>query len=866
MHVGLCFQVPGKYAKHMAEHQAPNDPRSEQQRLLRDKRAEKFKADFEDLFWKINAPGKLDTFRSFCVNLQDIIKEIHDAQQSWDLPEHVIDVLPDVSRWIPCLKWIAEDPDKTALFTDTSPYKSGVVEEKLAILGQGITRHQVYGAVLFRHAGDVESQRQYRLLVGHLVLAHAVLMARPLSNNEKKSGKPARKKESYEAYNEAEPILEASNAAIAVRVLAGEPDWLRAVNLSRSPLEIIDDLDRMDIESSRSHDVSSFLQLAYGLREWTSRKSQGNEGGSAWINGRYWITDGDETFGDREEPDEVYGKRTSHRKKKPQDEAERHEKSLSDECDEEDDEGDGDTLETVEVGSNPDSDLWEAAIAHSQHIERSNQRFRWEYDTLASEDVLDLISKLTEDTLQEALSPDSGKKDWEKIELVALLNVMFWMGRPLEDARKLIVSESPIEGGHPLGLQLTSDGAIWRIKAPLPRRIRSFSVPQDADRVRSEYLDVHDRGNAAGLLRVLRKRAKSSRVFEAGLDWYSDGIAELLIKYAGSLRLTKTRISNYFLCKLLEVSGGDVVASSIVSGRALSFARVKMYYACRSAVALDKLYRRTTDMIRVELEMERLAEGSWVPNPKLFITNQVCPTVDEVLGRVKDLKRHIYELSRKTDEESRRRHHNAYTLYTIWMFSFATGIRGIATPYMHRDDIGDDGIATLSDKDNRAGYKRRIIWLPKEVLRQMENYRDFLSTQPREDWLPETGDMPCYFIPQGSQMWDLVKVRPSTQRAVLDEPFLQKEDGSAFFNFPINTHRRFMLAELVEAGCPPQICDAWMGHWYRAEEPWGPFSSFSYKNALRSLQQLIPRILKKKLGFVPLSPKPHRKMLNERDR
>ena len=860
MHAGLCFQVPCKRAKHMAEHQAPNDPRSEQQRLLRDKRAEKFKPDFEDLFWKINAPGTLNYFRSFCVNLQDIIKEIHDAQQSWDLPEDVIEVLPDVSRWIPCLELITtKDPENTALFTDTSPYR----KEKFLFSGQGITRHQVYGTVLFRHAGDDESQRQYRLLVGHLVLAHAVLMARPLSDDEKNSGKPARTKESYEAYNEVEPIVEASNAATAVRVLATEPDWLRAVDMSRSPVEIIDDLEEMDIESSRSHDISLFLQLAYGLREWTARKSQGNEGGSAWINGRYWITDGDETFGDREEPDEVYGKHTSHRKKKPQDDEERHEKSLSDECDEEDDEDDGDTLETVEVGSNPDSDLWEAAIAHSQHIEQSNQRFRWEYDSLASEDVLDLIAKMTEDTLQKALSPYSGKKNWKKIELVALLNVMFWMGRPFEDARKLIVSESPIRGGHPLGLQLTSDGAVWKIRAPLPRRVRSFVVPKGADRVRDEYFEMHDRGNAADLLRVLYKRAQSSHVFAAGLDWHSSGINELLTEPTGSLRLTKTRISNYFVNKLIEVSGGDVVASAIVSGRPLSFARVKMYYACRSAKSLELLYQRTTDRIRAELGMDMLAESGSVSKPKLYITNQVCPTFKEVQERVDDLKTHIYELSRKKDDESVRRHHNAYTLYTIWMFSFATGIRGIATPYMGRNEIGDDGIATLSDKDNRAGYKRRIIWIPKAVLKQMENYRDFLSNKSEDE---DAKGMLCYFIPKGATNEKKVGVRPSTQRAVLDEPFLNKEDGSAFFNFPINTHRRFMLAALVEAGCPPQVCDAWMGHWYRAEEPWGPFSSYSHKNGLRILQGLIPGLLKKKLGFIPLSPKPHRKMVPKRQR
>ena len=85
---------------------------------------------------------------------------------------------------------------------------------------------------------------------------------------------------------------------------------------------------------------------------------------------------------------------------------------------------------------------------------------------------------------------------------------------------------------------------------------------------------------------------------------------------------------------------------------------------------------------------------------------------------------------------------------------------------------------------------------------------------------------------------DAVEVRPSTLAPIMRE----------FLPFPVNIHRRFVSSELLDAGCPPEIVSAWMGHWHRGEEPWGKFSSFSFHDFTNGLKLFLDPLLDE-LGF-----------------
>ena len=80
-----------------------------------------------------------------------------------------------------------------------------------------------------------------------------------------------------------------------------------------------------------------------------------------------------------------------------------------------------------------------------------------------------------------------------------------------------------------------------------------------------------------------------------------------------------------------------------------------------------------------------------------------------------------------------------------------------------------------------------------------------------------------------------------------------------FLPFPVNIHRRFVSSELLDAGCPPEIVSAWMGHWHRGEEPWGKFSSFSFHDYVSVLESFLDPLIEY-LGFRALPGNSHFKL------
>jgi len=89
---------------------------------------------------------------------------------------------------------------------------------------------------------------------------------------------------------------------------------------------------------------------------------------------------------------------------------------------------------------------------------------------------------------------------------------------------------------------------------------------------------------------------------------------------------------------------------------------------------------------------------------------------------------------------------------------------------------------------------------------------------------------PCFFLDN--------EFRPELVRPKSIEPLL-----SSYLNVRANTHRRFLRTELVERDCPPEIVDAFMGHWQQGEEPFGKYSSFSFSEYVSVLKHHLGPLL-----------------------
>jgi len=190
--------------------------------------------------------------------------------------------------------------------------------------------------------------------------------------------------------------------------------------------------------------------------------------------------------------------------------------------------------------------------------------------------------------------------------------------------------------------------------------------------------------------------------------------------------------------------------------------------------------------------------------------------------------------------------HNAYTLYSVFSFCLSVGMRGIRTPYVHPSRIDPETrLVTIADKDNGTDYKRRLSIVLEPVYRQMQFYDRYLESLAILDLPRGTTKMPCYFLKLRGTQFVPVIVRPATIKLLSNE----------FFPFPPNFGRRLIRTELSEQGIAPEYLDAWMGHWFRGEEPFGPYSTFSYSDYIACLQASDSMLsqLFKQFGFEPFA-------------
>lgn len=312
-----------------------------------------------------------------------------------------------------------------------------------------------------------------------------------------------------------------------------------------------------------------------------------------------------------------------------------------------------------------------------------------------------------------------------------------------------------------------------------------------------------------------------------------------------STRMTESRLAKSLFAHLLAASHGDLSATVIITGNDVPLSKVKLFYACPSVDRLQSLY------INVVLDLRNQMWGALnkkLPSHPHFVLkqsgqyidigNRPCPSRASVQQAIRTLRNEICFSAQPITDEETRRHHNLVTLYTIWMFSYATGVRGIGTPYVDPSEVDPDlRLTTLMDKDSGIGYKARLVQLTVTLLKQMDLYKEFISRSLR---VPLSPRIPCFFLDNKGKP---IEVRPRTIAPIMNK----------FLPFPVNIHRRFVSSELLDAGCPPEVVSAWMGHWQRGEEPWGKYSSLSFGDFTRVLSAFLDPLLED-LGFVIIRP------------
>jgi hypothetical protein len=409
-------------------------------------------------------------------------------------------------------------------------------------------------------------------------------------------------------------------------------------------------------------------------------------------------------------------------------------------------------------------------------------------------------------------------------EVILFALIMLWTASSIERTKDLLlIGSSQYEGDNLLVIQRNPDHGNddmirlhteWPPDAP-----RREPIP--LDRVRTPDVRLED---SAGVGRMLRQFGVTVHGVESGLgteqvfkrpvEFYTDGVTELLAFLDPTGRLTLGRLESYLYEELMSWSK-DASATTIITGDFRPSARVQMFYADRLEKNMQNIYAGTVIYARNAINIAAMPRGSaaqavahldclaeLVRKPELrvpfvaaplgavHIGINVCPTEIAMRDAVQRLREALLEAaSQPTDWNE---YFNLYSFFSVWYFGFVTGSRPIECPYLWLHEVNKVN-HTARYQDKGEG-KARLVWIPEGLLSQMEYYESFLHRTR----LGRLTEFPCWLVDE--QGLPLV-VKPSTLERHLQR-FLP--------GYPSNIARRWMMNTLLDSGC--RVVPEWSGH------------------------------------------------------
>lgn len=830
-----------------------------------------------DLLWRLNIHPELPGLVQVCRHIQEILAL---------LPECLNTNAEAIkfAEWLPILAWISRDPNQLArrIFPEGTPEGKWLrcrflESHKNPIVNAEATRHGLHCLLWASHWND-ELQRRFRILQAHVLVAYSAVMHHETVFEDWAAGKEPHKGFYVSIYRpgllvrrftELGQVWTTTLQKIPLRSTFNDmPDQLRTIasEIAANWSEQCGESDAIKKEVSRAsgsvRGIAGFLNRGLDPAGYVKRTHQNTRGhgkgggkskGGAGDTGAltdahlFEVADVEMVCGDPDDPDE--SPVTLHLPVRWQRKPKQYERLIL----AGDHPGEELSSQGIQVAENEAG----VALATGGAVEMANQLLPWSYRDLSSSELSAFLAALQAFTTA-----------WpsQVLELSALLNTMLWTGASLDQALSLyvLVDETP-EPDCDLALRIgnipdndTSIVAEWRVRVlPLPVKAEGVS-PVERARERSPYFTLHDKVQGSVMIQrfvdYLRSRVREPlaqheaivkrplRIFTREAVWYRAELKRLFQEVDCVGRITANRISRVMFQTIVEQTGGDIVAAALITQTDHALASVRRYYATPEIGHLQRTYDDATRSLQTGLAVNGLArdalEARDVERSGVAVGSPLCPTVAAVQEAVQILKSKI---NAPFDHQNILERHNIFTLYSVWTLGFATGIRGVRIPYLYSGAVDQDsGFATLTDKDSGNGYKSRLVWLPVPVRQQMKHYEAWLSELPAVFKCPSvTRKMPCYFLDENG--------RPEAVRPKTMTPFLRR-----YLNFPANVARHFISTELRERGFPPEMLDAWLGHWWRGEEPWGPHSSFCFLDYRRELENVLVPFLAE-LGFEPLT-------------
>jgi hypothetical protein len=346
--------------------------------------------------------------------------------------------------------------------------------------------------------------------------------------------------------------------------------------------------------------------------------------------------------------------------------------------------------------------------------------------------------------------------------------------------------------------------------------------PIPLDRVRAPDVRLED---SAGVGRMLREfyvavygvepGVGTEQVFKRPIEFYADGVTDLLISLDPTGRLTPGKLESYMYDELMSWTTKDASATTIITGNYRTAARVQMFYADRLEKHMQEINTGTTVFARNSINLAAMPRGSaaqaiahldclvdlvrkpefrvpFLPAPvdAVYVGINVCPTEIAMRNAVQQLRESLLESAIRPGNWNQT--FNLYTFWSVWYFGFVTGSRPIECPYLWLHEV--NRINHTARYQDKGEGKARLVWIPEGLLSQMEHYESFL----RRTRLGRLTEYPCWLVDEEGRPQ---VVKPST---------LERHLHRFLPGYPSNIARRWMMNALLESGC--RVVPEWCGH------------------------------------------------------
>ena len=531
----------------------------------------------------------------------------------------------------------------------------------------------------------------------------------------------------------------------------------------------------------------------------------------------------------------------------------------------------GDDVEPRELP--PLGTLYAAARARARHIVMESQRLITRLSRIRIDEIVEILSVLEKAysdvlvALESAMTQQREKELELRKETILLAAVSLIGGAPPADVVNMHQVDALASLPERYRLSYAPKYRVWLIPYSPPKRNPLTAEARKSTGTTKPRIVLSDIWGVGSKL----DNNRIGKYFKHHYSTYEsvyEKIVEPVLKERGvrpqwrSLDASGRVLYTWFL----GIEEGDNLRPAVLFGRKDRLAETQRYYTAFDRRQLQSYYDdRMRDL------WDSVQKNGFVSSdnqlfslqPSVKIGNTL--TGDDRVPRIESLKDGISRLQDRlstipdqSDWAEQLRWHNDLTAYTAMVTALVTGLRSVRTPIPDLTAIDSEtGFLNLHEKDTMDGSHARIVWLPPEVCKQIDNYRQHLSRFHRLT----RGRVPVELKVKARKNQERLRYNSPSYTLDLRKTFFfvkpKKNNGGKAVEFrgktlqehlnasgenwwPVpNAGRHFLRTFLVERQCDDTLINTLLGHWGLGEASWGPYSTF---DPLRFREHIRPHL------------------------